>query len=221
MNYVHSIKCENQLADIKQELLKGGTRNYLLFSLGINSGLRISDLLPLKAKDVRGRTHLEVVAKKTGKRHFISLANLQDEIKAYCRNLLDDEYLFKSREKVKLQDDGKYYRWKYIRKTVNGKTKIVDKKYVPYYIQPDITGYMPIGKNQAEKIISDAAKKVGIKYAIGTHTMRKTFAYHFYTQTKDIATLQIILGHDNPKQTLDYIGVTQDNIDFALSNFKI
>ena len=45
--------------DIKaiQKLLADNPRNYLLFSIGINNGLRVGDLLRLKAKDVH---HLKV-----------------------------------------------------------------------------------------------------------------------------------------------------------------
>lgn len=56
---------------------------------------------------------------------------------------------------------------------------------------------------------------------IGTHTMRKTFGYHFYQQTKDVAMLQEIFNHSGPDITLRYIGVNQDSMDKAMASFKI
>lgn len=48
---------------------------------------------------------------------------------------------------------------------------------------------------------------------IGTHTMRKTFGYHFYQKTKDAAMLMKIFNHSNIYITLRYIGMEQDYID--------
>lgn len=56
---------------------------------------------------------------------------------------------------------------------------------------------------------------------IGTHTMRKTFGYWYYKQTKDIATLQMILNHSHPEITLRYIGVTDEEIENSLNNFVL
>jgi integrase len=56
---------------------------------------------------------------------------------------------------------------------------------------------------------------------IGTHTLRKTFGYHFYQQTKDVAMLQEIFNHSSPAITLKYIGVNQDSMDRAMTKFKI
>jgi len=41
-------------------------------------------------------------------------------------------------------------------------------------------GDRPIGRETAWRIINEAAKACGVEGPIGTHTMRKTFEYHFY-----------------------------------------
>lgn len=56
--------------------------------------------------------------------------------------------------------------------------------------------------------------------SIGTHSMRKTFGYHYYKGTKDVATLQKIFNHSSEAITLKYIGITQDSIDEAMTNFE-
>ncbi|MEK4494484.1 site-specific integrase [Ureibacillus sp. FSL W8-0352] len=71
----------------------------------------------------------------------------------------------------------------------------------------------PITRQAADKILKDAAKAIGYRDRIGTHSMRKTFAYHYYDQTGDVASLQKILNHRDQNTTLIYIGVEQDMID--------
>ncbi|GMA66225.1 hypothetical protein GCM10025859_67000 [Alicyclobacillus fastidiosus] len=66
---------------------------------------------------------------------------------------------------------------------------------------------------QAWKALNNAAKVAGIKDRIGTHTLRKTFAYHAYKQGKDITLIQKLLNHSAPSVTLRYIGITQDEMD--------
>jgi integrase len=61
-------------------------------------------------------------------------------------------------------------------------------------------------------------KNVGLE-EIGTHTLRKTFGYHFYLETHDIGLLQELFNHSSPKITLRYIGITQDTVDNAYENF--
>ncbi|OVE45880.1 tyrosine-type recombinase/integrase, partial [Pseudobacillus badius] len=66
-----------------------------------------------------------------------------------------------------------------------------------------------------------ASRACGIEGAIGTHTMRKTFGYHFYQQTKDVAMLQQIFGHSAPSVTLRYIGINDEMIDQILERFSL
>ena len=78
----------------------------------------------------------------------------------------------------------------------------------------------PITTVQAYRIISEAAKRIGLE-EIGTHTMRKTFGYWHYQQYKDVAILQEIFNHSSPSVTLRYIGINQDNIDKSYINFSL
>ena len=57
--------------------------------------------------------------------------------------------------------------------------------------------------------------------SIGTHTLRKTFGYHFYQKYKDLALLQELFNHSAPSVTLRYIGINQDMIDDAMREFKL
>lgn len=79
--------------------------------------------------------------------------------------------------------------------------------------------YKPLSRKRAWEILNIIGKKYGVH--MGTHTMRKTCAYHYYQKTKDIATLKIWLNHTSERDTLTYIGVTQETVKKAMINFKI
>ena len=72
----------------------------------------------------------------------------------------------------------------------------------------------------AYRILNQAARQVGLS-DIGTHTLRKTFGYHFYQRTKDVALLQKVFNHSSPSITLRYIGIDQDVIDKAIEGFRL
>lgn len=77
-----------------------------------------------------------------------------------------------------------------------------------------------IKRIQVYRVLNKCAQKAGYFQKIGTHTMRKTFGYHFYKQTKDVVLLQKIFNHSSPAVTLLYIGITQDRIDEAYDRFQ-
>ena len=64
-------------------------------------------------------------------------------------------------------------------------------------------------------------RSMGIKEKIGTHTLRKTFGYHAYIKTKNIALIQKLLNHSSPSVTLRYIGITQDDLDNVYLNLDL
>lgn len=103
MNYVQPIRSKEKIEQMKEELKKKGTRDYLLFVFGINVGLRISDILKLRVKDVLNydrtvKTHIEILEEKTKKYKRFKINNmLVDELGKYTKNMNMDEYIFKSR----------------------------------------------------------------------------------------------------------------------------
>ncbi len=72
MNIVQPIRDKNKLEEMKEELKKRGTRDYLMFYTGINTGLRVSDLLKLNRDDIRDennnmKSHITIIEKKNKK----------------------------------------------------------------------------------------------------------------------------------------------------------
>lgn len=185
MKIVQPIRDKNKINEMKIELKKSGTRNYLLFVTGINTGLRISDIIKLKVKDVSDngtiKSHICVTEQKTGKtKRFKINDTLSREFAEYCKNLKMTDYLFSSRK---------------------GKNE-------------------HITRIQAYRLLNTVAEKIGLE-EIGTHTLRKTFGYHFYKKTKDVAMLQKLFNHSSPSITLRYVGIEQDEMDSAYEDFEI
>lgn len=180
-NSVQPIRDLEKIRQIKELLIHRSYRDYFMFFMGINSGLRISDILSLRVSEVKAATHLKVREKKTGNIRRILITNtLRNEIEKYCHYLNDSDYLFPSRK-----------------------------------------GDKPISRVQAWNILNAAARDAGIQDSIGTHSMRKTFGYHFYQKHKDLALLQQIFGHSSQSVTIRYIGITDDMIDKAMQNFSL
>lgn len=186
MNTVEPIRDKKTIESMRRQL-KGIDEKYgLLFTLGMNTGLRVSDLLKLTVNDVSNSDHVTITEQKTDKKKTFYLnSKLRKEVKDYLKNshLDEDDYLFCSRKRDE-----------------NGKSK-------------------PISRVQAYRVLNEAADAVGIKEPIGTHTMRKTFGFHYYKRTHDVATLQKIFNHSAPSITLRYIGIEQDQIDDTLKDF--
>ena len=68
MKIVEPIRNKKTIEKIEQNLLlKENKRDLLLFIFGINTGLRISDILALDVKDVRNKDYLSICEQKTGK----------------------------------------------------------------------------------------------------------------------------------------------------------
>lgn len=180
MNYVEPIRDVTVLENMCDYLEKTNERNLVLFQMGIYTGLRVSDILKLRVKDVKNKKQLTIKENKTGKKKIIMINPiLKKTLNHYCSDKKDNEFLIKSR---------------------NGYNN-------------------PLCRERAYQIIKELGDMFGID-DLGTHSMRKTFGYHYYQQTKDIAFLQKIFNHSSPAITLRYIGIEQDYQDRAYYRFR-
>ncbi|MDU4659443.1 MAG: tyrosine-type recombinase/integrase, partial [Clostridium butyricum] len=71
MNFVEPIRDADIFHDIQSTLKKENIRDYVLIMTGTYTGLRISDILKLKVKDVKDKKYIDIREKKTGKRNLI------------------------------------------------------------------------------------------------------------------------------------------------------
>lgn len=180
MNLVQPIRDKEIIQEIKEYLKSKNERNYILFLFGINTGMRISDILKLKVKDVEGWS----VFIREGKTKKLKEVRMPPELKRAVREYIKDkpkkEFLFRSR--------------------------IGENK--------------PITRGMAYFILQDIAAEFGLE-RIGTHSFRKTYGYHHYKQFKDVAVLQEMFNHSDPKTTLRYIGIRQDDLNSYQTKLRI
>lgn len=190
MKTVEPIRDNKTIKNMRAILKSQSPRNELLFILGINVGLRISDILKLKVRDLtKSNTKApkdyviitEIKTRKT-KKFYIG-----DIVKKVIENYMKennnpgfDTYIFLSKKGVN----------------------------------------RPITRQQAYRIINNAAELLGIVERndkgnlihgeIGTHTLRKTFGYHSFQNGTSLELLMDLFNHSSKTQTLRYIGITED-----------
>jgi integrase len=108
MEYVEPIKDIESIIAMKLILKKQSQRDLLLFVLGINTGVRISDLLSLKVDDVwdgvksREFLHLKDDIREETQTFFLN-NSVRTELQAYMEmhSLQSMDYLFKSKQNNK------------------------------------------------------------------------------------------------------------------------
>jgi len=172
---------------------KGNMRDPLLLKFGLNTGLRIKDILGLKVKYLFNgggelKEYLDLFESKTIKRRNRVLKKIR--LNSKIRPVLA-EYV----EYYELEDDD------YLFFSFKDPSRAIDR----------IRAYV---------ILRQAAVYAGVEN-FGTHSMRKTLAYNVYTKTKDLALVMKMLNHKDPDHTLRYIGVDQHNIDSAYEEFAV
>lgn len=191
---VQPVKDRNKLSRMLEYLeLKGNKRDPLLLKFGLNTGLRINDILRLKVKhlfDSNGdlKEYLDLFESKTIKRRNRKLKQIKlnsfirPELISYVEyyGLEPNDWIFFS-----LRDPSR-----------------------------------PLDRVRAWSVLKDASMRAGIA-KFGTHSMRKTLAYNVYNETKDLALVMRLLNHNDPDHTLRYIGVVQQDLDAAYERFGI
>ena len=97
MNTVEPIRDMDLVIDIADYLKNKNIRDYVLFMFGIYSGLRITDILNFRVRDVRDKDYIYMREQKTGKeKSFLINKALKKILADYIYGMKDYEYLFKS-----------------------------------------------------------------------------------------------------------------------------
>ncbi|AIM17052.1 MULTISPECIES: tyrosine-type recombinase/integrase [Neobacillus] len=177
MEYVEALRDIKQINSMKRYLKKHSERDYVLFVFGINTGLKINELLDIKVGDVLESENCvkEFLLLTSNELKSPKEIYLNQKVKKAVLHFIEashlnkDDYLFKSSKTQK-----------------------------------------PITRQQAYRIIHQAAEAVGIKGKIGTNSMRKTFGYHAYKRGVAISLLQKYFNHATPSETLKYLGISKD-----------
>ena len=89
------IRDKEKIKSVEQYLKRKNKRNYVIWELGINSGLRVSDILRLNVSDVADKTHITIIEKITKKRKsFYINDKLKKILKRFIRRRKGNGPLF-------------------------------------------------------------------------------------------------------------------------------
>ena len=94
MNWVAPIKDEKTLNKFKETLRSIDDKYYILFEIGIGTGLQLQDILQFKVKDVRNKNELvAVIGSRKIEQRFPLKPELKKIIEDYISGKDDEEYL--------------------------------------------------------------------------------------------------------------------------------
>ena len=182
----------------------GRYRDNMLFICGINFGLRISDLLRLRFCNLidnsgRFKDSFPILEKKTAntRKHRVNrVITINDAVKNAVLLYLEHT------GQVAMDD----YLFKCEGNRGSGKNK-------------------PLAVYSVNRILYSIAEECGLPNKMSTHSLRKTFAYHqmliSQNDTRKLMLLQKIFGHSTVEQTLQYIGITKDEIASAYRELNL
>lgn len=199
------IKSMDDIFAISDYLIKNGRyRDNMLFIVGINFGLRVSDLRALRFS-----------------------------------NLINDNCTFKDSFPVfekKTRNTRKRKTNRYI--TINDAVIEAVTLYLQHTPNVCLSDYMfrsesnhggninePLSIKSVDRILKGIANDLDLNIKMSTHTLRKTFCYWMMVRggndQRRLLLLQKMLNHASPAQTLQYIGITSEEIEAAYKNLNI
>ena len=83
----------------------------------------------------------------------------------------------------------------------------------------------PLSIKSIDRILKGIAVDLDLTSKVSTHTLRKTFCYHQMLMSNNdnrkLLLLQKMLNHSTPAQTLDYIGITGEEIEEAYRKLNL
>jgi len=110
MTTVEPIRNIENIRKVEKYLEKHSKRDLLMFTIGTNCGLRISDIIALNIGDVRNKNHIEITEKKTKKFKKIPInSKLKPMFDNFTKGKHPNEALFQTRFKNRMNRFGAYY----------------------------------------------------------------------------------------------------------------
>ena len=178
------IRSTHDIQRMKQYLLdRERWRDYTLITMGLNTALRISDLLKLQWGNVYNfktstfYLHVYIQEQKTQKQNVVSINPcIRDSLtllKAHLPAVSETDFLFQSR----------------------------------------VNYPRPIHRSRAYAIIREVADALDMEGIISCHSLRKSFGYHACTRGYSPAVIMEIYNHSSLEVTRRYLSINQDDKD--------
>ena len=183
---------------------QGRWRDNMLFIVGINFGLRVSDLLSLRFADLINedfafRDRFPIFEKKTRNTRKVKKNRYVTVNRAVIEAVTE---FLENTPGVRLSD--------YMFRSRSNNSKKANK---------------PMSRQAADEMLKGVARELGLGNKMATHSLRKTFAYHQMVMSgndpRKLLLLQKMFGHSSAAQTLDYIGITGEEIDEAYRKLNL
>jgi site-specific recombinase XerD len=195
MNFVEPIRSTKKIAQIKNQLKGAGRyRDLLLFVVGINTALRISDLLALRVgdffeADATIRERCWIREQKRGKRREIIVnTSIREALELYR-----DAY-----EKA----IGRPEHVLFFNTRTRDYTRAIDRRH-------------------AWQVISRMCQDAGLQGNYGTHSLRKTWGYHARLNGVDLVLIMHQLNHDDLAYTKRYLGITDEEVEAVVRRLNL
>ena len=178
-------------------------RDNMLFIVGINLGLRVSDLVTLRFSDLIDesfafKSSFPILEKKTRNTRKVK----KNRYLTINEAIMDAVELYLTHHPAKLDD--------YMFKSESNRGGNQNR---------------PLATYSVERLLKKAASEIGLDCHVSTHTLRKTFGYHQMAMggndPRRLLLLQKIFGHSSVAQTLDYIGITDEEIGDAYRGLNL
>ena len=192
---------------------------WVLVELYKNKKIHIQDVQPIRSKEDIEKMRW-ALGRFCGQRDLI-LFNLGLATGLRCGDMLRLKAKdVKNKKEVKVfEGKTKKQRLIYLHSIYEELNEYINTLQSPWLF-PSRKGKKPITVTQAYRQMKLASSMAEIEH-IGTHTMRKTFGYWHYKQFKNIGQLQTIFNHSSQDITLAYIGITEEDIEENMKEFKI
>lgn len=175
-------------------------RNKMLFIIGINVGLRASDLRTLTWDFFFERM-------PDGSLKFRDGYNLRPK---------------------KTRKTGKYVKLYFndsVKKVISWYVSMYPIENINDFMFKSRVGNDAITVNGMWRVIKDAAKEAGIERNIGTHSLRKAYGYWVWHNAQDknkaLVVLSRIFNHSSIQTTMNYIGIMNNDIEDTFNGLNL
>ena len=179
---------------------KSSYRNKLLFIIGINIGIRASDLRKLK---------------------WSFFFDKEDS----CTFKFKNFYVLQPMKQRKQKKFVKLFFNQAVQTAINNYISEYPIENLDDYLFLSRQGNEPITVQSLWNIIKYTAIEAGIKQNIGSHSLRKSFGFWCWHQSEDknkaLVILQQIFNHSSTQVTAKYIGILDDEIEDMFNSIDL